>query len=445
MNRNLRMIILWALVGLVSGCTTSDTADEPSETAVSRSVTGMLEALASAMKSNDVDTVLAYYAEDYTGPQGVTKPFLIGYFGNLAASGTLAAQIMDIDALSVVVEDDGVVASPVMFVSDTGRISYAYRLRRTDDSWEILNTTLVPNPTDPARENRVRARFQSVSLGVIHGCGLRADDGGLACWGGDTARQLSDARTDVNYERVNGGGLHSCGIRKSSGELDCWGADTYMDTQVRGKVSDTPEGVAFAEIDGGAEHTCAIRRDDRTVYCWGDDSAQRVSGVPKGLAFSSLDVGGSHTCGVTSKDSRVVCWGWDESGQVSGVPENAEYSQVAAGWFHSCALRADSGAVECWGEDSGGQISGAPGDVSFTSIAAKYNTCGLRRSNGHVICWGPDYDVFGNYIGVVTNAPKDIAFDAISVGGSFACGIRRDNRQLVCWGSDVFGQVSDAP
>jgi alpha-tubulin suppressor-like RCC1 family protein len=64
-------------------------------------------------------------------------------------------------------------------------------------------------------------KFQSVSAGIEHTCGVRAD-GTALCWG-NTKDGRSDA-PDGKFLAVSAGGGHSCGLREDH-SVTCWGAN----------------------------------------------------------------------------------------------------------------------------------------------------------------------------------------------------------------------------
>ena len=70
-----------------------------------------------------------------------------------------------------------------------------------------------PTPDTPQH------RFESVSAGYDHSCGVR-DDGTAVCWGNNDRGQ-ADAPGGV-FGSVSAGGGHSCGVRED-GTAVCWG------------------------------------------------------------------------------------------------------------------------------------------------------------------------------------------------------------------------------
>jgi len=135
-------------------------------------------------------------------------------------------------------------------------------------------------------------RFRSVSAGYMHTCGIRADDGGVECWGESDAGRL------------------------------------------------TPPPGAYAAVSAGRWHTCGIRRGGRGV-CWGhsgvinDDYA-----LPVAASDCLTPAEGDGPC--HSRYYRTI----------RTQPPAGEFVAVAAGRGFSCGARGD-GALKCWGRVPG--------------------------------------------------------------------------------------------
>ena len=147
----------------------------------------------------------------------------------------------------------------------------------------------VPAEVAPA----LGLRFNSITLGQYHACGVAAD-GRAYCWGRNDYGQLGDASFDhrsrpvslgsgpgLRFRMVSAGGGHSCGVATDE-RAYCWGLSDYGQlgdgTTVR---SPSPQEVApgvnlrFAHISAGAEHSCAVATDGQ-AYCWGRNESARL-------------------------------------------------------------------------------------------------------------------------------------------------------------------------
>lgn len=96
---------------------------------------------------------------------------------------------------------------------------------------------------------------------------------------------------DERFESISGGAVHTCGLRKDGSPV-CWGAIDFD----LGQAS-PPDGVALTSISSGGTHTCGLRSDG-TSLCWGDDEYGQLV-VPAGERFTRISSGLVHTCGLT--------------------------------------------------------------------------------------------------------------------------------------------------
>ena len=166
--------------------------------------------------------------------------------------------------------------------------------------------------------------FFSVRAGGEHTCGVRTD-GTVECWGGKpTSGDLAELsrviqsigeafgdgdptpppipRPDGIFSSISAGVYHTCGVR-ADGSILCWGENHFGQ-------ADAPGG-AFSSVSGGLDHTCGVRIDG-TVVCWGSNTNWEDKNIgqaePPDGEFSSVSAGDYRTCGVRT-DGTVVCWG----------------------------------------------------------------------------------------------------------------------------------------
>jgi alpha-tubulin suppressor-like RCC1 family protein len=231
-----------------------------------------------------------------------------------------------------------------------------------------------------------------VALGGLFGCALTLD-GGVSCWGDDSANQLG---------RV----------------LEAGTSDP------------TPRGVALprpaTSVAAGKYHACAILTD-HSVACWGaadhGEIGQRLDGgvaapvAIAGLMATQVSAGEVSTCAITTTGG-VECWGGNQAGQLGrgavdagvvdpvpapvALPAGTAALQIASAVGSTCALLSDH-TVWCWGDNAYGELgtgSAVPGFSSqpvpvaglsnifqIASGPGGWNVCALLQ-NGTVHCWG---------------------------------------------------------
>jgi alpha-tubulin suppressor-like RCC1 family protein len=274
-----------------------------------------------------------------------------------------------------------------------------------------------PTPTlspSPGRFLPGDRRAVQLVAGDTHACAL-AEDGSVACWGGDFDGQVGNGNgaqgavaepTLVNLgarsaTAVTAGENHSCAVL-DDGTFSCWGDATSgklgngtaaPDLYAPSSPITVPGPAGVATISAGDFHTCAVLTDGDYV-CWGfDNSGQLVNGaggassIPSpvndasgaGQPLASISAGGSHTC-ATWVGADFACDGADGSGQRgdgndanNGTPTqilnrrliSTTVVQISAGGSHSCgvfSLFPDFyNSLLCWGADGSGQLgNGAP-------------------------------------------------------------------------------------
>ena len=269
--------------------------------------------------------------------------------------------------------------------------------------------TATPTPTLTPSPVPESTSIVSISAGLTHTCGLRAD-GTAVCWGSNY-RGRSSPPSNETFTAISVGGNYSCGLRSDRSAV-CWDF-----------LSSAP-GDEFLSISAGQDHACGLRVNG-SARCWGDNEYDQSS--PPGCeTFTAISAGGWYTCGLRS-DGAAVCWGSDVFGETS-PPANETFTAISAGDHYACGLRADGAAV-CWGGNSYGEPSSTE---VFTSVSAgAYYACGLR-ADGSVRCWGSNE--YGQ-----SSPPSGETFVSISAGSNHACGLRADGA-AVCWGWNEHGQ-----
>ncbi len=277
----------------------------------------------------------------------------------------------------------------------------------------------------------------ALAAGDHHACAV-ISAGGVKCWGLNSQGQLGDGTTTSSLAPVDviglasgitalaAGAYRTCALT-SEGGVKCWGNNsagqlgdgTRDDSSVPVDVNGLASGVKGIATEG--DHTCAVTASGG-VKCWGvnwsgqlGDGTLNNSNVPVDVAGLTTPVaqvvtGGGHTCALTT-DGGVKCWGGNGRGQlgdgtidssstpvdVSGLASNV--MGLAAGGAHTCAVLAD-GRPKCWGADDAGQLGLGiqlfqltPVDVAESSLSMSYPT---GQPSSYFTITGENFFVNGN-------------------------------------------------
>jgi alpha-tubulin suppressor-like RCC1 family protein len=290
---------------------------------------------------------------------------------------------------------------------------------------------------------RVRLRFQALSAGAGHTCGVTTA-GSAYCWGwnqegrlgiGSNAPVAAPARVvaQSSFLHLSAGWEITCGV--VGGGAACWGSNRSGQLGTESKSDAlrpawTAQAATFVSVATQATHTCGLTELGQAAWCWGagwtgqrgtdDRSAGPPAPVAGDVRFRVLDVGWLFTCAIDPAGG-AWCWGTNRDGQLGrdsvadscpwpdGSPHAcalapvpvqaaAPFDTVAAGTDHACALAPD-GAAWCWGRNDAGQLGIGSGvttatpqrveaPLPFTMITAgDRHTCALA-ADGTAWCWG---------------------------------------------------------
>lgn len=134
----------------------------------------------------------------------------------------------------------------------------------------------------------------------------------------------------------------------------------------------------------------------------------------------------------------ISTWGSDDFQVISDTPNGDRFRAIAgAGEFNAMAL-SKNGSVVVWVSDMWGMVSNAPTEKGFLAISGGELFGLALRSDGSIAAWG--YDNAGQ----VSHAPVETGFTAIAGGSHGALALRADG-SIVAWGIPITGYVTDAP
>jgi large repetitive protein len=344
----------------------------------------------------------------------------------------------------------------------------------------------------------IERNFASMALGR-GGCGIRAADSALSCWGpndlenvssvgqigdGSTARRLAPVFVDrpLAYTKISVGTQHTCGLTQT-GDIRCWGYNASGQLG-NGNIANQflPVQVAsgYSHISVGTGFSCGIASG--VVNCWGrNDYGQLGIGGMAGqntptpttvVNALQVSVGATHACAV-SIGGALYCWGRNDHGQLGQgdllnrdlpTPVSGSWLEVSAGANVTCAINTSS-SLYCWGRNADAEIGqGATTPLyyavptylsgSYTKVmvgsSTKSNAQGTHvcalSSSGQLSCWGSNRLGQNEYVGASTFVTSPTPVDAgvysdFAVGEVQTCG-KRTSGTWFCRG---FTQESHLP
>ncbi|XP_022972100.1 serine/threonine-protein kinase-like protein ACR4 [Cucurbita maxima] len=236
--------------------------------------------------------------------------------------------------------------------------------------------------------------FIGLTAGDGFVCGLLLDSNQPYCWGSSGYVQMGVPQPMIKaarYQEISAGDYHLCGLRapltgrhrNNTSFVDCWGYN-----MTRTFVFDGP----IESISAGSEFNCGLFSLNRTVLCWGDETSSRViSLIPKDMRFLKIAAGGYHVCGILEgAKARAFCWGrsLDIEGSADLVPIDP-LDSVVGGKFHACGIKSMDRGVICWGFTVKPSTPAPDGIKVYDIAAGDYFTCGILAEKSLLpVCWG---------------------------------------------------------
>jgi alpha-tubulin suppressor-like RCC1 family protein len=321
----------------------------------------------------------------------------------------------------------------------------------------------------PPNESGVLGKYESISMGREHRCGIAKNGGYLYCWGSNNYGQIGNG-SDVyapytvkilpNEKFIS----YATGSRNTYavtlvGKLYGWGDNSKG--QLANPVADSfinrsPQEIAltgktFFAVTAGDRFFCAISKEGKNalgnygnIYCAGDNSSGQVGNDTISTKETSLfqvgyknyisvSAGRAHVCAVTV-DQKVECWGNNHLGQLSIDPTydsfstspreiksstdaNFSYLNFSSVFLFnnsSCALTID-GIPYCFGDNNFGQLGGMPQEGSII-VKDEYGNSMYSHFNPKI----PFHGLSFSFVSLTGNARS-------------TCGITANNN-MQCWG-----------
>ena len=218
-------------------------------------------------------------------------------------------------------------------------------------------------------------RFQQISLGARHACGI-VEGGAAYCWGSNGARQLGSAAPMETCWGISGGRT------VVTVEFPC----SATPVAVQG-------GLVFRQISVLMNMTCGLTTGGE-LFCWGDfgtgpgvtppPSPEQPRRVFPDVRFSSFEMAtpllSNHptVCGAAT-DGQGYCWSGDNrygqqgngtSSQTPTYPPIATrvlgggYTRIATTEANACGITTEGG-VNCWGSNQYGTLGRPEGSGRF--------------------------------------------------------------------------------
>ena len=139
----------------------------------------------------------------------------------------------------------------------------------------------------------------------------------------------------------------------------------------------------YEAVHVGQAGACAVRTDG-TPDCQG--TVDLALAPPDLDRVRDLDVADSLACAL-DVTGAVRCWG--ALPDARAVAPGGAFRHIALGSGTACALD-EAGVATCWGSDAAGLVSGAPVQAGFTALTVGDDLACAVDEGGLAVCWGDD-------------------------------------------------------
>ncbi len=137
------LIVLLLILFAVAACNEQVRTDvEPGSPAVQKEkavIAQLLTDLQNAFASLNVDKMMTFYSDDYTGRHGQGKEDVRQFVKQMIDQGALAGSKMNIDDIDIDIDGDNAVVSPVQYTSGWGRMNIENTLTKENGTWKLIS------------------------------------------------------------------------------------------------------------------------------------------------------------------------------------------------------------------------------------------------------------------------------------------------------------------
>jgi len=183
---------------------------------------------------------------------------------------------------------------------------------------------------------------------------------------------IGDTPTQVPFELLTDFAIarnHGCGLRKQDGTIACWSYLNEMPYQ--------PPPDPSVQVVMGFDFGCAVGLDERARCFAGDATAPTP---PPDVRFRSLAAADSTICGITI-DGAITCFG-DNTRHLAPPPGTFRALDCRRG--HCCGIKDDQ-TLACWGAPH--EVYDPPSGTFSSVMVSIRHACAVRATGG-TICWG---------------------------------------------------------
>lgn len=140
-----RVLVLAGCVLSVMGCATSGggskEAAAPKGADDKAAIAKTLGEWGSALAAKDVDKIVSFYSDSFTGDDGMNKSGLKEFLGGVISAGYLDGAKVDVAGAQISVNGEEAVVAPLSLSGNMGAITLSLSLKKEAGAWRITSST----------------------------------------------------------------------------------------------------------------------------------------------------------------------------------------------------------------------------------------------------------------------------------------------------------------